>query len=164
MVTWKARQTGIAGMGGKRYNGTTRFPSPMLCRKVKEGDNAKNMANELLVEGCGSEEVNGVYKKCEFYNPDREDGVSYFKTRSSDGLPCARLNRRAISWTEHEYDWEISILKGDHWLVHFDTQCVDLPMSRFWTRKACGVNPPPHIRVNPEANTEQNPSKRVRYD
>ena len=103
--------------------------------KTKNTDGVMNsrseIVDELLVEGC-VDEINGIYKKNGYIN----DSPSYFKARSSDGLPCVKIYRGERCYWQDGCRWYISVLKGDTWCVYYITECREgLPLTRDWKRR-----------------------------
>ena len=95
-------------------------------------NNQSEIVDELCVEGC-VDEINGIYKKNGYIN----DAPSYFKARSSDGLPCVNIYRGERCYWQDGCRWYISVLKGDTWFVYYYiTECRDgLPITRDWKRR-----------------------------
>ena len=134
---WKVAHGEIKLKSGKKFRSRGRFPGPKLVYQPNLGtaDIRANfggqVVNELVVEGCGSAEINGIYRLNGYYN----GAPSYFKARSSDGVPSYNIcqGRPTLYDSENAY-WYISVLGQGQWDDCYETKqkFKGLPLNKDW--------------------------------
>lgn len=163
---WKTAPGVVNIQDGKTYRGNKRLPSPKLSHESMDAAYPMNgeIVNEFAVQGCGTGEINGVYKRNGYYN----GGPSYFKTRSADGVPCVHIYRSKYCERDYHY-WYISVLQDDHWLDYYRT--VDISMeslsvtTRWKSMHHRGAYEKPVVKAITVGQTEEQSqgNKRIRY-
>jgi len=136
----------------KRVSG--RLPMPRICNVLK-GPSDKDfqhpdvgIVSEVVVDSCGNEEINGIYKQNGYSN----QRPCYFKTCGSSGLPLAKCCRELVH--SHCFRWCIYLRHDDQWLLYYQTEDKGgLPIrDEHWMMHRGWSHNKPRVRLNPGQN------------
>jgi len=178
LYRWKVANGVIKPQGreGRVYRTKKTLPSPKLSlvRKLMDSKDKNFTSNleivsELVVEDCGIDQINGIYRQ----NGYNEGRPIYYKANKSNGLPCAKMFQRKYydSWRDDGYRWYLCVLERNQWLCYYATEdeIDSLPIGGTWqiSHRNNGTKSRalPNVRLNTAVSVlGQRQSKRARCD